>query len=610
MKVRAVLSSAVCLLAIFLFAATGVFAQSPIEPAALPARTAFYLTWRGLPSADARRANALFSLWDDPDFAPVRGAIVQGLLTDTDKEKTKSTMTREEFEQYSTLLENPFVIGYLSEPAAHKAMMAAAKKEAEAESGAAAGNDAATTPRKTMKPKPPSWSGIFFVYDRTGKEELLSKAVLRMRANEKEIPQLAQVTLASVAALKVTRKGDTTYWAEFGKYAISAHESGVFEEIARRLNGAAAGAATLGATPEYQEAQPLLGNGLAEFFVRIPHVKDLVDDSGPSQLKLRPALEALKIDSVHSVSGRLVLEGPKTRFQTTILGDTSPGTPFDLFSAGQSIPSSLGLAPAETISYNESQFDLSDLYAYLKQGLAAAMPANQRAGADMMESMAQARIGMPLADAFAVLSGEVASLQTSPTLDPAKQVYVIGIRKKPEALKLMHTLFSERLSAERNEGDTTFLKVSLSGSQGASGVAQWNFYDLAVTPTMVVGATRQSTLREFLAHGSPAAAAAPGLASLPAFRGLRAQFPEKVSGLYFFDFQKLDWQGMRERWLAEVAKEVAKQKDEGQTTTTAPQELLDQFKTVNLQALSHHLHLAFCASWKDAKGIHSDGWID
>jgi len=36
---------------------------------------------------------------------------------------------------------------------------------------------------------------MFLVYDRTGKELLLAKAMLRLRAEEKEAPVLSQVTI-------------------------------------------------------------------------------------------------------------------------------------------------------------------------------------------------------------------------------------------------------------------------------------------------------------------------------------------------------------------------------------------------------------------------------
>src|SRR5207245_8005976 len=157
---------------------------------------------------------------------------------------------------------------------------------------------------------------------------------------------------------------------------------------------------------------------------------------------------------------------------------------------------------------------------------------------DLIDAMAQQKLGMPVADALGLLSGEFASMQTSPSLDTAKQVYFFGMRKKPETLKLMRTVFSDQITSERNEGDVTFVKISLGGKQGTAGVAQWNFFNLAVTPDMILGSSRVETLREVLANRAHASTAA-GLANVPPVQSSRGQFPENPSGLSYFDFQKV-----------------------------------------------------------------------
>src|SRR6267154_795211 len=108
-------------------------------------------------------------------------------------------------------------------------------------------------------------------------------------------------------------------------------------------------------------------------------------------------------------------------------------------------------------------------------------PQTQQGNADLIETLAQQKLGMPVPDALALLTGEFASMQTSPSMDSTKQVYFFGIRNKPETLKLMRTVLSEQLTSERNEGEITFLKISLGGKQSGAGSAQWNFFNLAVT---------------------------------------------------------------------------------------------------------------------------------
>src|SRR3989442_4179207 len=106
----------------------------------------------------------------------------------------------------------------------------------------------------------------------------------------------------------------------------------------------------------------------------------------------------------------------------------------------------------------------------------------------MMEAGIQTRIGMRLPDALALFSGQIGSIQTAPDLDPAKQVYVLGIQKKPETLKLLRTLLSDKISSEKNEGDATFLKISTHGGESQAGTMQWGAYQLAVTPHLTLAA--------------------------------------------------------------------------------------------------------------------------
>jgi len=92
-------------------------AQAPLGPAQMSPRTAFYLIWRGVPGPEARKANSLLALWDDPDFASVRSAMASNLISSSAEKSPKEKLTAEEIQEYAVLLENSFTLGYLSEPA-------------------------------------------------------------------------------------------------------------------------------------------------------------------------------------------------------------------------------------------------------------------------------------------------------------------------------------------------------------------------------------------------------------------------------------------------------------------------------------------------------------
>jgi len=567
-----------------LFCCDHTWAQAPLEPSQMPARTTFYVIWRGTPAGDARKANSLLALWDDPDLAPLRAAALQNMQSSSAKDPSKPQLTREEIEQTSSLLENSFVLGYLRKP--------------ETKAPAAKSNEH-------------PWNGMFLVYDRTGKELLLAKTVLRFRTQEKEPPQISTITVAGAPALKIARKDSVSYWTERGKYAVGSADLNVFEEILARLDGKSVGS-SLAQTPAYQEAQPLFHTGLLEFFLRIPHLKDFASAlPANSPVQIEPLLDALKLESIHSLSGHLTLEGSKARVQGAVLGDVTPGTLFDVWATGQQAPASLAFVSPDLVSYNETQFNLSAFYDLLKRALRVTLPQQQQGSVEMMEGFAASRIGMPLPDAFALFSGEFASIQSNPGMDPLKAVYYVGIRNKQDTLKLLRYTFGEKLGSERSEGETAFVKVSLGGSQNSTGVAQWNFYHLAITSNFILASSRSETIREFLATRSSANAATPP-ALPPAFQTARARFPASVAGLAFVNFQKIDYQALKARWIEEAKKSSERpgRKTPSDTPQSASPQIPDWLLNINPEVFPRHLHYLAGASWKDSKGLHFDEWLE
>jgi hypothetical protein len=555
-------------------AASALFAQAPLEPAQLPARTIFYLIWRGTPTGDIRKSNSLMALWDDPDFAPARAALLNNLMSDSKKKGDGNGLTREEISSYATLLDNSFTIGYL--------------------------------PREGPAPKPatpggtvPAWTGTFLVYDRTGKEQLLSKAVLRLRANSGEIPTVSEVTIAGVKALKLERKTGTNYWAETGNYAVAASEPAVFEEILKRVTQKTEGSSVT-ELAAYREAKPLLSGGVVEFFLRVPEIKEIAGDPDSASPQMKLFWNTIHLDAVHVFAGHISLEGTRTRLLGAVLGDTSQGTPFDIWSAGQTQPSSLPYVTPDTVYYNETQIDLLGIYNIAKR----AFSQSGQNGAAMVEAAGQSRIGMTLPDAFALTNGEFGTLQSSPALDADKKIFFLGISDKPGTMKILHTIFGEQITSEHDEDNVTYFKIASKSSKSGSGIAMWDSYQLAMTPNLLLGSTTAGSLQDAIAHGTAATAN-----SLPKnFRAARAQFPRTLSGFSFVDFQKLDWPAIQQNWAAQAVKAAS------QAKTSDAKEKAGQWNEfllhVNPAVFPRHLHSMTGASWKDDKGVHFDEWMD
>jgi len=242
----------------------------------------------------------------------------------------------------------------------------------------------------------------------------------------------------------------------------------------------------------------------------------------------------------------------------------------------------------------------------LLRAFRANLPSGQQSNSNMIDAMAQSRLGMSMSDALGLLTGEFASLTTSPAIDPEKGLYVLVIRKKPETLKLIRTLFGDQVTSERNEGEVTYMKISTHGNQGTADVTQRDFYHLAVTPHFVLAGSRNETLRDLLATRSTQSPSKT-LEANPQFQAARAAYPDKLDGIYYFDFQKVDWPAMKARWIEE-AKKASKN-----STLDSQKNALSQVPTllgnVNPQVFPRHLHLMAGASWKDSKGIHFDQWL-
>jgi hypothetical protein len=263
----------------------------------------------------------------------------------------------------------------------------------------------------------------------------------------------------------------------------------------------------------------------------------------------------------------------------------------------------MGYVTPETISYGETQFNLLGIYDAFKRAFTSP-GSTQKQTSSPLEQMAETRLGMPLPEALGLVTGEVAWIQTSPTMDDTQKVYVLGIRDKANALKLTRTLMGDQITTEQAEGDATYLKISLRGGQSTSGVAQWNFYHLAMTPNLLFASSKSETLRQYVAQ-KPAMPDAVQIKSLLAARG---QFPEKLNGLSYLDFQKLDCVGLQTKWVAEANKaaQTAKSTDAAESSKRRA----DWLGQVNPQVFPRHLHTMTGASWKDAKGVHFDEWLD
>jgi hypothetical protein len=574
----------ICVVLVAGWLAAPAVAQERLAPANLPSDTIFYLYWRGLASqSQMGQANSLLALWNDADFLPFRAALAEGILRNSERKDPKKQLTPADLEEIASILENPIVVGAVEQP---KADTAADQKSS---TGRGSGENS------------------FFVLDIAGKEAPFQRLLQRWAENTTDTPVVTKFNIGDIPAEKVVTKSNTSFRALAGHYAVGAGRRALLERILARVTGAESKGASLGEIAEFREAQKTIEpGGLAEVFLRVPNFANLTPPVPPglSQFNGRGFVQGLHVDSLHAVAGSVKLNGPSTRVRFTILGDPAPGGLFDLFASGDASFPTLALAPADTVSFTAFQANFGGLYETLRRAMAGALAPNMQGNVDMFEGLVESQIGMKPLDALQLLSGEIATLSTGTDFAPEGNLFVLGIRKKPDVLRLLRTVMGDRLGNERTVGDATYMKISLSGTQGAAGVAQWNFYYLAATPNLLLGARKNETLQAAVARAKSADSASPGgLAVQPAFLQARSRFPQKLNSIGYTDFTRINWPQVRDRLVSEAQKA-------GGAKSAKNDLSIEALKRLDFAVFGRHLHTLASASWKDAAGLTWDAFIE
>ena len=125
---------------------------------------------------------------------------------------------------------------------------------------------------------------------------------------------------------------------------------------------------------------------------------------------------------------------------------------------------------------------------------------------------------------------------------------------------------------------------------------------------MIIAASRMETLKDILAARAKAPEGG-GLAAVPQFQRNRAKYPENLNSLSYLDFKKIDWPGMKEHWIEETKKSPTA-KNVSTSSSIEPATLSNWISQINPQVFARHLHFSSSVSWKDAKGIHWDQWVE
>ena len=545
-------------------------AQRVVPLDRLPANTYAVLIWHGQAAiSKGASTNNLVRLWNDPDFRSVRQIFSQAIAGSGPDTPSGKGLTKADQDAMVDAMASPGIVG-------------------------AAGSldlgtlfdDAATKATPASKD-----SDIFIIWDAAGKE-----------AQWRRIDELAQnpslpatVTTVKLKGLDV-RVSETekrkSYTGTVGPWRVEAGRQALFEDLVGRLQAASAPATSLIQSPLYAESQRFRAdNTLAEFMVKMPDTKAIKSTPGES-FNVAAFLQGLRLDRVRGLVGSIGLAGTGTQMRSALVGDTTPGSLFDLFGASSTTFGTLPAAPAG-YSYSASKLDFGAFYRTVRAALKGSMAPDQFGNLEMMEGMVAAEMQMPLADLLGSIE-EVASITPADAVstDFNRVIFALRLKRTSDFIALFKKSLGEMISGEALEGGTTYL--TLTSPVGALHVA--------AGPQLLVVAPTRELARAAMTRAAAAAPQPGSLAAEAGFQKGRALFPPALTSLAYSDMTKLPWQTLFGE-LTNAMPESTKPDPSGERLAADLVRLLPPL-------MAKYLKSSSSAGWKTPAGMFFEGRID
>jgi hypothetical protein len=559
-----------------LLIATGrsVLAQTPSLTDRLPASTVFFAYWHGMGAVtSAEKTNHVVQLFEDPQFVHARELLFKSLRENIAK-NGPATSDRDQAEVLS-LFDNPAVVGVVLNPKLEK---------------------------KSTADAPPPVTGFFVVYDAHGKTAIVEKLRAANRATGKEVPTVMSYDFHGTKIEARATGTDVSYTALTPQYYFLADQKSVIEELIARFGGAEKPADSVTQLPEYASMRPFIGADSAlEFFARFPNLTKTLT---PAQLE-KPATKFavnLRLDRISVFGGSVSFAGEAMRFHGAMIGEADAGGVFDF--AGTS-GTSFVTAPAVNSGpvFSISRFNFVAIYQMIRAAAEPLLTSQQTVAMDMYEKMAQGFLGMPVADALQLFTGEVASETSFADDGSSQRTYAISIQKPQDVLRILRAAGGSFTVGEDTSGTTTYLDLVFPSTDPKTGAKKRELYYVAVTPTMLFAAPRKALIRQAVARldAKPDVAPTAGILRGTELTHQHSLLPEKLSGLSAADMVQIPW----DKVIAHLADEMAKAAKD----STTPPPSTDWLQAVKPEVLTRHIHTGISGWWKDSHGIYFDSYI-
>ena len=567
-------------LAAALLCASSLGAQTSEFAPRLPARTIAYIEWRGAGAiSSAAGQNHFLQLMADPAMAPLWLGIAANLQQQANRAPSPLSLP-----DVVSLVQNRAAAGIIELP--------------QAEENSASANSA-----------PPA--GTFFVYDATGKADIVEKWEAARDTRGPKPPVVAHFVFDGTSVEERSYDKSTTYLAMAGHFFVVSDRKQVIEQLITSFGRTTAPGDSLAQLPQYADVQRFLGPDAAlDYFARVPNLKQwiLSGANGKNQANALKFIDGIHLEKVHALGGSVSFAGEATHMRGAILGNTMPVGPFDFAGAsGTSFQTmaAAGGAPA----FSVSRMDFAALYRLIMGAATAIMPEQQAAGLQTAQNAAQAFLGMPVPDALDLFTGELATASTFSNDGTQQRIFAATIQKPDAVLHVLRAVLGPMTLAEDSAGSATTLDIAYPYRDAATGLQRRKLYYVAVTPQMLLVAPRKAMLRETLQELSASGTAASGTAASAAkgvladleYTKVRALLPEKLSGLGADDVSLIPWEAI---WanFEQQAEQSQKQSPHGSHD-------LSWMKLVNPDVIPRHLHIAVSGWWKDANGVYFDSYL-
>ena len=536
----------------------------------LPANTYAVLIWHGQAAiAKGAATNNLVRLWNDPDFLSVRQIFSQAIAgsgPDTPSAPGKG-LSKADQDAMLDVMSSPGIVGAAGALDLAKLFEGSAKT---------------ATPSKD--------SDIFLIWDAAGKEAQWRK-IDELAQSPSQPATVTRVKLRGIDVRVSETEKRMAYSGTVGPWRVEAGRQALFEDLVDRLQAASAPAASFIQSPLYAESQRFRAdNTLAEFLVKMPDMKTIKSTPGES-FNIAAFLQGLRLDRVRGFVGSIGLAGTGTQMRSALVGDTTPGSVFDLFGSSSTTFGTLPAAPAG-YSYNASKLDLGAFYRTVRAALKSSMGPDQFGNLEMMEGMVAAEMQMPVADLLGAIE-EVASITPADAVstDFSRVIFALRLKRTSDFIALFKKSLGEMISAEATEGATTYL--TLTSPVGALHVA--------AGPQLLVVAPTRDLARAAMTRAAAAAPQPGSLAAEAGFQKGRALFPPALTSLAYSDMTKIPWQTL----LGEVTSAASEAKPDPATDRLAA-DLVRLLPPL----MAKYLRSSSSAGWKTPMGVFFEGRID